>query len=98
MPETAPIKLSLASGDTLLIRDRTQSTWLHGMPKRKGGDADNGRIKVTLQKTVLPYGTEHYYQCNVGNGDMCRWSKEKKEAVPVDSTFDMPLHCYLSIL
>ena len=81
-PETTPVKLSLASGDMVLMRGRTQSNWLHSIPKRKGGDADKGRINITLRRAMVPYGTENYYQYNVGRGCVYRWSKEEKEMRP----------------
>lgn len=81
-PETTPIKLALASGDMVLMRGRTQSHWVHSIPKRKGGEVDKGRINITLRKAMVPYGTENYYHYNVGNGSAYKWNKEKREMVP----------------
>jgi alkylated DNA repair dioxygenase AlkB len=82
-PETSPIKLPLAGGDMVLMRGRTQANWLHSIPKRKGPEADEGRINITLRRAMIPYGTENYYHYNVGNGGVYKWSKEKKEMMPV---------------
>lgn len=62
VPETKPIKLNLASGDMVLMRGETQANWLHSIPKRKGGDADKGRINITFRKAMVPGGTENYYR------------------------------------
>jgi alkylated DNA repair dioxygenase AlkB len=85
-PETTPIKLPLTSGDMVLMRGRTQSNWLHSIPKRKGGDADKGRINITLRRAMVPYGTENYYQYNVGNGGVYKWCKIQKEMIPWTTT------------
>lgn len=80
---TSPIKLNLASGDMVLMRGETQSHWLHSIPKRKGGEADRGRINITLRKAMVPAGTENYYRYNVGEGEVYRWDEKKKEMVAV---------------
>ena len=77
-----PLKLPLASGDMILMRGPTQSNWLHSIPKRKGGDSDKGRINITFRKAMVKYGTENYYQYNVGNGGVWRWDGKKGEMVP----------------
>jgi hypothetical protein len=61
-PEIVPIKLPLASGGMVLMQGRTQFNWLYSVPKRKGGEADRGRINITLRRAMIPYGTENYYQ------------------------------------
>jgi alkylated DNA repair dioxygenase AlkB len=76
--ETTPIKLQLASGDMVLMRGSTQANWLHSVPKRKGPDADKGRINITFRRAMIPGGTENYYRYNIGDGGTYRWSKEKK--------------------
>ena len=81
-PEIAPIRLPMASGDMVLMRGRTQSNWLHSLPKRKGGESEKGRINITLRRAIVPYGTENYYQYNVGKGSVYKWGKEKKEMMP----------------
>ncbi|KAL9119841.1 MAG: hypothetical protein Q9187_003603 [Circinaria calcarea] len=77
-----PLKLTLASGDMVLMRGPTQSNWLHSIPKRKGGDSDKGRINITFRKAMVKYGTENYYQYNVGNGGVWRWDGTKGEMIP----------------
>ena len=80
--ETKPLKLPLASGDMILMRGRTQSNWLHSIPKRKGGEADLGRINITFRKAMVRGGTENYYQYNVGSGEPFRWDDSKRELIP----------------
>jgi alkylated DNA repair dioxygenase AlkB len=80
--ETTPIKLQLGSGDMVLMRGTTQANWLHSIPKRKGADADKGRINITLRRAMIPGGTENYYRYNVGDGGVYRWSPEKKAMLP----------------
>lgn len=80
--EAEPLKFSLGSGDMILMRGETQSNWLHSIPKRKGGEADRGRINITLRKAMVPGGTENYYRYNVGDGDVYRWNEKRKEMVP----------------
>lgn len=82
VPETKTLKLSLGSGDMILMRGKTQANWLHSIPKRKGAEADKGRINITLRRAMVPGGTENYYRYNVGDGEVYRWSKEKKEMLP----------------
>lgn len=80
--ETKDLKFPLASGDMILMRGKTQSNWMHSIPKRKGGEADKGRINITLRRAMIPAGTENYYRYNVGDGGVYRWDKSKKEMVP----------------
>ncbi|KAG0159646.1 hypothetical protein PDIDSM_7169 [Penicillium digitatum] len=70
-PATVPlqqIKMSLGSGDLVVMRGATQSNWLHSIPKRKGraGEATRGRINITFRRAVVPGGTNNYYHYNVG--------------------------------
>lgn len=74
-----PLKLSLGSGDMVIMRGETQSNWLHSIPKRKGGESGSGRINITLRKAVVPGGTENYYRYNVGEGSLYRWDERGKE-------------------
>lgn len=85
-PESSPVKLQLTSGDMVLMRGPTQANWLHSIPKRKGPDADKGRINITLRRAMIPGGTENYYRYNVGNGDAYRWSEEKKAMLRWNAT------------
>ena len=80
--DTSPVRLPLASGDMVLMRGRTQSNWLHSVPKRKGSEVDKGRINITLRRAMVPYGTENYYQYNVGSGGVYKWNNDKKEMLP----------------
>ena len=73
------LKLPLASGDMILMRGKTQANWLHSIPKRKGGEADKGRINITYRKAMVRGGTENYYQYNVGKGEVYKWDAKSKE-------------------
>lgn len=76
-PATKPIKLPLASGDMLLMRGKTQSCWLHSIPKRSGKNLeDGGRINITFRKAVVRGGTENYFRYNVGTGPVFRWDEK----------------------
>lgn len=76
-----PLKLPLGSGDMILMRGRTQSCWLHSIPKRKGGESEQGRINITFRKALVKGGTENYYQYNVGYGGAMKWDERKREMV-----------------
>ncbi|KAF2716361.1 hypothetical protein K431DRAFT_289470 [Polychaeton citri CBS 116435] len=80
--ETKPMKLPLASGDMILMRGRTQSKWLHSIPKRKGGEADRGRINITLRRAMVKGGTDNYYNYNVGSGGAYKWDEGRREMMP----------------
>ena len=79
---TKPLKFPLGSGDMVLMRGRTQSNWLHSIPKRKGGEAENGRINITFRKALVPAGTANYYQYNVGLGEVYRWDARSQQMLP----------------
>lgn len=75
-----PLKLSLASGDMVLMRGRTQSHWLHSIPKRSGKhEEDGGRINITFRRAMVKDGTENYYNYNVGGGPVYRWDKGSRQ-------------------
>jgi alkylated DNA repair dioxygenase AlkB len=80
-PDPGQIKLPLESGDMILMRGKTQSMWLHSIPKRAGVDANKGRINITFRKALVKSGTENYYQYNVGNGGVYRWDAREKKMV-----------------
>jgi hypothetical protein len=80
--EIKPMKFALASGDMLLMGGKTQSHWLHSIPKRKGGDADKGRINITFRRAMVKEGTENYYRYNVGEGSAYGWDASGREMVP----------------
>lgn len=80
--EPKGIKLTLRSGDMVLMRGRTQSNWLHSIPKR--ADA-KGRINITFRKAMVKGGTENYYQYNVGVGGVFRWDAKVEKMVPWDA-------------
>lgn len=82
LPDAKSLKLTLASGDMVLMRGRTQANWLHSIPKRKGGESDKGRINITFRKAMVRGGTDNYYQYNVGAGGAFKWDKAKKDIVP----------------
>ncbi|KAJ6138737.1 Oxoglutarate/iron-dependent dioxygenase [Penicillium samsonianum] len=77
------IKMSLGSGDMVVMRGATQSNWLHSIPKRKGkaGEATRGRINITFRRAVVPGGTNNYYHYNVGSGGMYQWDEVAREMV-----------------
>ncbi|KAK4871115.1 hypothetical protein LT330_000352 [Penicillium expansum] len=77
------IKMSLGSGDMVVMRGATQSNWLHSIPKRKGraGEATRGRINITFRRAIVPGGTNNYYHYNVGSGGMYRWDEIAREMV-----------------
>jgi len=80
--ETKPMKFLLGSGDMVLMRGRTQSCWLHSIPKRKGGEVGKGRINITFRRAVVKGGTENYYRYNVGDGGVYKWDAAKREMCP----------------
>ncbi|PVI03749.1 2OG-Fe(II) oxygenase [Periconia macrospinosa] len=77
--EPKQIKLGLASGDMVLMRGKTQSCWLHSVPKRAGDEAKQGRINITFRKAMVRGGTDNYYQYNVGVGETYKWNGEEKK-------------------
>ncbi|CAG7963659.1 unnamed protein product [Penicillium nalgiovense] len=81
------IKMSLGSGDMVVMRGATQSNWLHSIPKRKGkaGEAMRGRVNITFRRAVVPGGTNNYYNYNVGSGGMYRWDEVARDMVLRDS-------------
>lgn len=86
--ETKPMKFNLASGDMVLMRGKTQSNWLHSIPKRKGGEADKGRINITFRKAMVKGGTDNYYRYNVGDGGIYKWSEDRREMLPTSKAPD----------
>lgn len=75
-----PLKLPLESGDMILMRGRTQSCWLHSIPKRSGkNEKDGGRINITFRRAMIKGGTENYYKYNVGTGPVYKWDKSAQE-------------------
>lgn len=79
--EPKPIKLPLGSGDMVLMRGKTQSNWLHSIPKRAGPEAGKGRINITFRRAMVKGGTENYYQYNVGTGPVYRWDAKQERMV-----------------
>ncbi|PNP53132.1 hypothetical protein THARTR1_06342 [Trichoderma harzianum] len=74
--KTGVIKFPLNSGDMILMRGKTQSNWLHSIPKRTGKNQDDGgRINITFRRAKIKEGTENYYNYNVGSGPVYRWDK-----------------------
>jgi alkylated DNA repair dioxygenase AlkB len=82
--EPKAIKLPLGSGDMVLMRGRTQSNWLHSIPKRAGPEAGKGRINITFRRAMVKGGTENYYQYNVGMGGVYKWDAKQEKMVPWD--------------
>lgn len=79
LSETKAMKLPLGSGDMILMKGLTQSKWLHSIPKRKGGEADKGRINITFRRAMVRGGTENYYRYNVGEGEVYKWDASRRE-------------------
>ena len=78
--KSKPLKLTLKSGDMVLMRGSTQSKWLHSIPKRTGKNAeDGGRINITFRRAMVKDGTENYYNYNVNTGPVYRWDDVKRE-------------------
>lgn len=78
--EAKGLKLPLGSGDMVLMRGRTQSNWLHSIPKRTGRNAeDGGRINITFRKAMVKGGTDNYYNYNVGTGPVYKWDDVARE-------------------
>lgn len=78
--ESKPLKLPLGSGDMILMRGRTQSNWLHSIPKRSGkNEKDGGRINITFRRAMVKGGTDNYYNYNVGTGPVYQWNEEARE-------------------
>lgn len=76
VPVGRQIKMSLGSGDMVIMREETQSNWLHSIPKRKGSQ---GRINITFRRAIVPGGTNNYYHYNVGEGVTYRWDEVSRE-------------------
>lgn len=77
--KTTTLKFPLSSGDMILMRGRTQSNWLHSIPKRTGkNQEDGGRINITFRQARIKGGTENYYNYNVGSGPVYRWDKTSR--------------------
>ncbi|KAH6604680.1 hypothetical protein Trco_006387 [Trichoderma cornu-damae] len=82
--KAAVIKFPLKSGDMILMRGKTQSRWLHSIPKRAGKNKeDGGRINITFRRARIKEGTENYYNYNVGSGPVYRWDKTSRAMVPM---------------
>lgn len=59
-PDPKPLKLPLESGDMILMRGKTQSRWLHSIPKRSGkNEKDGGRVNVTFRQAMVKGGTSN---------------------------------------
>lgn len=77
--DAKPLKLPLGSGDMILMRGRTQSNWLHSIPKRSGKNEVGGRINITFRKAMVKGGTDNYYNYNVGTGPVHKWNETARE-------------------
>ena len=80
--ESKPLKFELASGDMILMKGKTQSCWEHSIPKRKGGEAEKGRINITFRRAMIKGGTNNYYRYNVGDGEPLKWDPVRREMMP----------------
>ncbi|KAF2480361.1 hypothetical protein BDY17DRAFT_255656 [Neohortaea acidophila] len=84
--ESKPMKFPLVSGDMVLMRGTTQKNWEHSIPKRKGGDADRGRINITFRRAMIKGGTANYYRYNVGDGPVYKWDEAQREMMQPSRT------------
>ena len=84
--ESKPLKFELGSGDMILMKGRTQSCWEHSIPKRKGGEAERGRINITFRRAMVKGGTNNYYKYNVGDGGALKWDERRREMMPWSTT------------
>ncbi|KAE9979805.1 hypothetical protein EG328_000652 [Venturia inaequalis] len=75
------VKVAMGSGDMVLMRGKTQGSWVHSIPKRKGGEAGKGRINITFRRAMVRAGTDNYYRYNVGEGCVFVWDGVRKEMV-----------------
>ncbi|PFH57946.1 hypothetical protein XA68_14354 [Ophiocordyceps unilateralis] len=74
------LRFPLGSGDMMLMRGKTQSCWLHSIPKRSGKNLDDGgRINITFRRAMVKDGTANYYRYNVGTGPAHRWDRESRQ-------------------
>ncbi|CAI6332155.1 unnamed protein product [Periconia digitata] len=74
--EPKQIKLTLGSGDMVLMKGETQRNWLHSVPKRAG--EQGGRINITYRQALVRGGTDNYYTYNVGTGGAFQWNAREK--------------------
>ncbi|KAI1818440.1 hypothetical protein GGS20DRAFT_289598 [Poronia punctata] len=82
-PVKGSLKLPLTNGDMVLMRGKTQANWVHKIPKRSGkNENDAGRINITFRRALVKGGTENYYQYNVGNGPVYKWSADDQKMKP----------------
>lgn len=79
LKDLGSLKLSLRSGNMILMRGPTQANWLHSIPKRKGNYGPSGRIDITFRKAMVPSGTNNYYRYDVGDGGVWQWDGGVKE-------------------
>lgn len=84
--ESKPLKFELGSGDMMLMKGKTQSCWEHSIPKRKGGEAERGRINITFRRAMVKGGTNNYYKYNVGDGGALKWDENRREMMPWSNT------------
>ena len=63
-------KYPLESGDMLVMQGRTQSKWLHSIPKRTS--SVQPRVNITCRKAMNAAGTNNYYKYNVGDDGVYR--------------------------
>lgn len=82
MLDSKPLKFELGSGDMVLMKGKTQSCWEHSIPKRKGGEAERGRINITFRRAMIKGGTNNYYKYNVCDGGPLKWDEGRREMMP----------------
>ncbi|KAF4585812.1 DNA repair family protein [Ophiocordyceps camponoti-floridani] len=86
MRNLTELRFPLGSGDMMLMRGRTQSSWLHSIPKRTGkNQEDGGRINITFRRAMIKEGTVNYYRYNVGTGPVYRWDRDSRQMTPWES-------------
>ena len=88
--ESKPVKLPLSSGDMVLMQGTTQGHWEHSIPKRKGPEAERGRINITFRRAMVKGGTANYNRYNVGDGQPFKWDGQRREMIPWENSADAP--------
>eukprot|EP00698_Gefionella_okellyi_P005374 TRINITY_DN1490_c0_g1_i2.p1 TRINITY_DN1490_c0_g1~~TRINITY_DN1490_c0_g1_i2.p1 ORF type:complete len:306 (-),score=27.26 TRINITY_DN1490_c0_g1_i2:359-1237(-) len=58
---TKKMSFTLEHGDMLVMRGKTQHSWLHSVPKRAGAGV-RPRINVTMRRALDAAGTNNYYK------------------------------------
>jgi hypothetical protein len=80
LPDTNLVKVLIGSGDMILMRGRTQSSWLHPVTKHNGKKRRRRQTnRCYIRKVVMKAGIENYYHYNVGTGPVFRRDEMSEE-------------------